>query len=116
MFDAPRELAACKADYGQVATRLSEQLSNVRELLSRISPTAPVSADAYEYSGVRSGIVWSDTLLFDGEPALIGSWDDELVDADVDMDFLFDDADAITDNMMADELFGGYGRIPALAS
>jgi len=114
MFDAPRELAACKADYGQAAARLSGQLSNVRELLSRISPTAPVPVSAYDYCGVGNGVVWSDTLLFDGEPVLIGSWDDELVDGD--MGYLFDGADAINDNLMADELFGGYGRVPALAS
>ena len=114
MFDAPRELVACKASYGQATTRLSEQLSNVRALLSRISPTAPISVAAHDYSEAGSGAVWSDTLLFDGEPALIAVWGDELVDGDI--EYLFDDTEAITDNLMADELFGGYGYVPALAS
>ena len=114
MFDAPRELAACKASYGQATTRLSQQLSNVRALLSRISPTAPISVAAHDYSEAGSGAVWSDTLLFDGEPALIAVWGDDLVDGDI--EYLFDGAEATTDNLMADELFGGYGYVPALAS
>lgn len=112
MFDTPRDLAAHKADYGQTMSRLSGQLAGVRELLSRISPTAPVPAEDYGIG--RTGAVWSDTVLFDGEPAPIAAWGESTVEDD--MDYLFGGADTIENDLIANELFGGYGYVPALIS
>lgn len=113
MFDGPRKLAAHKADFGQAMSQLSGQLANVRDLLSRISPTAPVLVESYQ--GSQHCAVWSDTVLFDGEPAPIEIWGEGLVAED--MGLLFDEADMAGGDTLTDEPFGSYDRqMPALAS
>jgi hypothetical protein len=113
MFDAPRNLAAHKADFGRAMSQLSGQLASVRDLLSRISPTAPILVEAYQ--GSQHCAIWSDTVLFDGGPAPIEIWGEGLVSEDT--GFLFDETDMAGGDERADDLFGGYsGQIPALAS
>ena len=110
IFEAPRELAAHKADLGQAMGQLSGQLASVRDLLSRISPTAPIPVEAYDVP--QHCAIWSDTVLFDGEPAPIEIWGEGLVSEDM---YLFDEP-AVQVDTLADELFGGFGQMPALAS
>ena len=112
MFDAPRELSAHKADHGQAMNALSGQLSSVRDLLSRISPTAPVPAEVYH--GSVEGVIWSDTVLFDGEPAPIEVWGEGLVCEDT--AFLFGgDADRDIEGS-PDGFSSGFLSMSALAS
>jgi len=112
MFDAPRDLAAHKGDFGQAMSQLSGQLASVRGLLSRISPTAPVPAETYD--GTQHCAIWSDTVLFEGEPASIEVWGEGLVSED--MGYLFDKADRVQNDTLSEELFGTFGQMPALAS
>ena len=107
MFDAPRELSAERADFGNAMNVLAGQLSSVRELLSRISPSAPVPAETYQ--GSSSGVVWSDTLLFDGVPAMISDWGEGFEGA-YDED-LFDVLDT-----MPGERVGGVAPVLAFTS
>ncbi|MEO9968967.1 MAG: hypothetical protein ABJG15_03900 [Hyphomonadaceae bacterium] len=117
LFDAPRELSAYKADYGQAMSGLSGHLASVRDLLSRISPVAPLQAEDYAghtESYTSTGVVWSDTILFDGEPAPMTMWGESAFEDD--LHDLFEGAEMIKNDLIANELFGGYGSVPALAS
>ena len=109
IFEAPRELVAHKADLGQAMGQLSGQLASVRDLLSRISPTAPILVEAYE--APLHCAVWSDTLLFDGEPAPIEIWGEGMAEDA----YLFDEPAAPTDTG-SDDVFERFGQMPALAS
>jgi len=112
LFEPARDMAVHRADYGRAMGQLSNQLSGVRSLLSRMSPTLPVEADNWSVS--HPAVIWSDTLLFDGEPASLANWGETIVDAD--MEYLFGDADMIENDLLSDELFGEYGQMSALAS
>jgi len=89
LFEAPRTVCAHMGDYATETGRLANALGNLRAVVSKASIEAPMVA-ALE-SAPALGVIWSDDLLFDGEP--LGQESDEIAaSADGHVDFLFDDA------------------------
>lgn len=71
LFDKPRSLSAHMLDFTHEMGALSGSLSRLHGLVSMISAEAPEAVLAH--SPVVNGVVWSDALLFDGEPEAVTS-------------------------------------------
>lgn len=67
LFDVSRPLAEYKSEHSRSMTRLSGSLGRLHHIVSAISERAPLGNEAmYEPA---FGVLWSDSQLFDGEPA-----------------------------------------------
>lgn len=72
LFDKPRSLPAQMSDLTKEMGELSGSLSRLHGLVSMISGEAPEAALASSPVLV-GGVVWSDAMLFDGEPDAIAA-------------------------------------------
>ncbi|MEL7128061.1 MAG: hypothetical protein AAGK23_00800 [Pseudomonadota bacterium] len=90
IFEAEPTVAHHVSELADQMDRLGGALNNLRALVSDISCDAP--ADAQRALAPVSGVIWSETLLFDGEPQPM--MDQPLLAHD-DSDFLFDNIQPI---------------------
>ena len=88
LFDNPRTIEAHADDLTHVMGRLATVLGSLHTVVSNVSTQAPMRASVQPEAAF--GAIWSDSLLFDGEP------DAQMVEATADLgsdaDFLFGDA------------------------
>lgn len=89
LFDAERSVKAHADDYFGAMDRLQDQLAGLHSLLSTASISEPVVSrvnSAPVFGAARLTAIWSDTMLFDGEPYLL---DATPADMDAPDDLLF---------------------------
>ena len=72
LFDQPRSLPAQMSDLTKEMSELSGSLSRLHGLVSMISGSAP-EAGLASSPALIGGVVWSDAMLFDGEPEATAS-------------------------------------------
>lgn len=89
LFDAPRSVDDHMADLGHAMQSVSGVLGNLHQLVSAISRSVPEVASLAE-EAPAFGAVWSDAVLFDGEPQ---PYVDEMPLLAGEADFLFDDVE-----------------------
>ena len=89
LFDAPRSVDDHMADLGHAMQSVSCMLGDLHQLVSAISLSEPDVASLVEETPVF-GAVWSDAVLFDGEPQPFVE-DAPLLAGEA--DFLFDDVE-----------------------
>ena len=86
LLEPSRSVADCTRDLTRGMGRLAETLTKLHSVISDVSSQAPLSAS--NKLDPAFGTIWSDDLLFEGEPLqAISSLDSEMNDG-----FLFEDA------------------------
>ena len=74
LFDAERSVKAHADDYFGAMDGLQDQLAGLHSLLSTASISNPVVSRVNSvpaFGAARLTAIWSDTMLFDGEPYLL---------------------------------------------
>ena len=107
MFAAPKPVSDYVDDYTLALTGLGGTLGNLRALTTRMAAAVPAPADEnYALAPSAMGAVWSDTVLFDGEPAPLETRVPLQVSGDAGA-FLFEDRDQAAPDLPVAELHAG---------
>lgn len=88
LFDTSPTIEARADDLGHAMGRLVNVLGSLHTVVSHVSTQAPMRASVQ--TETVFGAIWSDSLLFDGEPA--ARMVEATADLGPDADFLFGDA------------------------